>query len=82
MRSAEARDDPLGAHESPHRSSWLEDDDDEWIFGGTVTLDPGKVLWAWERLGQDTWALEFGSVPRVMHRALLHTLKERGWDDK
>ena len=76
MKHAKAQDDPSGTHPPAHRSSWLEDDDP---FDGTVTLDPGRVLWAWDRLSQDTWALEFGSAPRVMHDALLNTLKERGW---
>ena len=60
------------------RGHLLEDEGSS-VFGGTVTLDPNKVVWCWDRLGQDAWALQFMSVPHVMHRALLHTLKERGW---
>ena len=79
MKPAKAQDDSSGTYPPAHRSSWLEDDDHENLFDGIVTLDPGRVLWAWDRLSQDTWALEFGSAPRVMHDALLSTLKERGW---
>ena len=62
---------------SDHRS-WLEDAYTESVFSGTGTLDPSSVLRAWERLTQDTWVLEFESLPRTMHAALMRTLKERG----
>ena len=59
--------------------SWPGGADDRCIFRAVVTLDPSKVVSAWDRLSEDTWALEFESIPHVMHWALLNTLKERRW---
>lgn len=58
--------------------SWLDDADSKSIFGGSVTLDPNAVALAWERLAQDTWALEVQSIPRTMHAALMYTLEKTG----
>ena len=70
---------PAKAHVHALHSPWSEDDDDKCVFSGTVTIDPSRILGAWDRLSQDTWVLEFQSVPHIMHYALLHILKERGW---
>ncbi len=59
-----------------HRFSWW-DEDGASAFGRAATLDPGTVVSVWERLSRDTLALQFASVPHVMHRALLNTLRER-----
>lgn len=46
------------------------------IFSGCVTLDPSEVDSAWSRLGANTWAMQFGEFPLVMHRAFVKTLME------
>lgn len=35
--------------------SWSGGADDKCIFGGIVTLDPSRVVSAWDRLSEDTW---------------------------
>ena len=72
-------DQYLNSCQSDAPPSWPEDADDSSIFGGTVTLDPSRVMSAWDRLAQDTWVLEAGAMPHVLHCALIRTLKERSW---
>ena len=67
------------ASEHPHPTPEREDSASEGsIFDGAVTLDPGATLRSWDLLVQDTWVLEINELPRIMHAALIHTLKERG----
>ena len=62
--------------------AWLTEDGNIFSVDKVVTLDPGSVMGAWDRLAQDTCALEFQSLPHIMHYALLRTLMERGWSRK
>ena len=70
--------------QSPHHDPRVSghvvvEHDDECVYDGVVTIDPEGVLEAWSVLGQDTWAHEFAYMPRIMHHALISTLKERGF---
>ena len=58
---------------------WLMEDGNIFSVYKVVTLDPSAIMEAWDRLAQDTWAMEFQSLPHIMHHSLLRTLKERGW---
>ena len=49
------------------------------IYDDVVTLDPDEALDSWSVLGLDTWALETAHMPRVLHLALIRTLRERGF---
>ena len=60
-------------------SALLDDDYDECVFRGTNTLDPSEILRAWDQLAQDVSALQFKSVPHIMHWALLDTLAKDNW---
>ena len=52
---------------------------DQSIYHAIVTLDPEEALDAWSVLGLDTWTLETAHMPRLLHLALIRTLKERGF---
>ena len=72
----EAEEGEDSAQKTPE---WLMEDGNVFSVYKVVTLDPSSVTEAWDRLAQDTWAMEFQSLPHIVHLSLLRTLKERGW---
>lgn len=61
---------------------WIEDESQENFFRDTITLDPVEVARAWDRLGRDTFGLTIALYPRILHQALIATLKGGGQHDK
>lgn len=58
---------------------WQTEDGNIFSACKVVTLDPNLIMESWDRLAQDTLAMEFQSFPHIIHISLLRTLKERGW---
>lgn len=50
----------------------------ESIFRQVNTIDPGEADRAWDVLQSNEWAIEFANLPRILHVALLKTIRERG----
>lgn len=53
-------------------------DNTENIYRYAYTIDPREADRAWDVLQTNEWAVEFASLPRILHNALLKTLRERG----
>lgn len=58
-------------------------DDANFLNAGSMyryayTIDPGEADRAWDVLQANEWAIEFANLPRILHNALLMTIKERG----
>jgi hypothetical protein len=50
----------------------------ESIYRHAYTIDPSEADRAWDVLKTNEWALEFANLPRILHAALLKTIRERG----
>jgi len=48
------------------------------IYRYAYTIDPSEAETAWEVLSSNEWAIDFANLPRILHAALLKTIKERG----
>lgn len=48
------------------------------VYRYAYTIDPREADRAWDIFQTNEWAVEFGNLPRILHSALLKTLKERG----
>lgn len=48
-----------------------------WAYRDCFTIDPTKGAKAWEKLNRNQFGLEIGMLPKMLHDALLETLKER-----
>ena len=48
------------------------------IYRDAFTIDPREADRAWDVLQTNEWAIEFANLPRILHNALLRTIKERG----
>ena len=48
------------------------------VYRYAYTIDPREADRAWDVLQTNEWAVEFANLPRILHGALLKTLKERG----
>ena len=48
------------------------------IYRYSYTIDPREADRAWDVLQTNEWAIEFANLPRILHDALLKTIKERG----
>lgn len=47
------------------------------VFSNSVTTDPSRVQAAWDRLSENTWALEIELLPLILHQALVATERTR-----
>lgn len=47
------------------------------LYRFAYTIDPNEAEKAWDVLQSNEWAIEFANLPKLMHQALLKTLKER-----
>ena len=47
------------------------------MYRFSYTIDPNEVDRAWDVLQSNEWAIEFANLPKLLHEALLKTLKER-----
>jgi len=50
----------------------------ESIYSHAYTIDPSEADRAWDVLQTNEWAVEFANLPRILHSALLKTIRERG----
>jgi len=48
-----------------------------WFYRECFTIDPLRGMKAWEKLSSNELGLEIGMLPKILHFALLDTLKER-----
>jgi len=48
-----------------------------WFYRDCFTIDPSRGMKAWEKLSANELGLEIGMLPRILHFALLDTLRER-----
>lgn len=48
------------------------------VYRYAYTIDPREADRAWDVLQTNEWAVEFANLPRILHNALLKTIKERG----
>jgi hypothetical protein len=60
---------PFDGHDFDNRAS---------IYRYSYTIDPHEADRAWDVLQTNEWAVEFANLPRILHSALLKTLRERG----
>ena len=52
-------------------------DDTEWFYRDAFTIDPSQVEDAMETLATDECVHMFAMWPKLMHEAMIETLKER-----
>ena len=48
------------------------------IYRHSYTIDPAEADRAWDVLSSNEWVIEFANLPRLLHSALLKTIRERG----
>lgn len=54
----------------------------DWHYRDCFTIDPLRVERVWEKLDSNQLAIEIGHWPRLLHNALIETLKERNSFDR
>lgn len=62
--------------------SWPEEFNMSSRYVKEITIDPSRSLEAWDRLSEDTFALEIASIPSLLHRAFRVELKKRARDER
>ena len=51
-------------------------------FFDCVTIDPNRALDVWDDLSVDTFALELGKLPSLLHNSFICTLEKRSDDGR
>lgn len=74
----------LGGPDAPHENRTMPldtnpflSDQDAWRYSDSFTIDPAEADRAWRRLNINQMAVDYLNLPRVLHFALIDTIKER-----